>query len=76
MGNANPLAVMGAKKSAADAANSAKEGLNVLTASQTDEQKEKAAKSKDRAAAFEAKKREREERKKKLNAQRAAHKAG
>ena len=80
MGNANPIASAaagaGAKKQVNDVTSSAQEGLKTLTASKTDEQKAKEARQKDRAAAFADKKKEREERKKKLMNQMNAHKKG
>lgn len=80
MGNANPIAGaaagMGAKNSANNALDSAKEGLGALTAAPTDKQKAQAEKAKNRNTAFEQKKKEREERKKKLMAQMNAHKSG
>ena len=74
MGNANPIAAMGAKKKAGDAAKSAQEGFNTLTAGQTEEEKARNDKAKDRNAAYEQKKKDREERKKKLQAQWEANK--
>lgn len=78
MGNANPLAstvgAAGAKRSAGNAVSSAQDGLNTLTAAPTDAQKAQAERAKDRNAAYEQKKKEREERKKKLQSQWAAHK--
>lgn len=74
MGNANPIAAAGAKKSANDAAKSAQDGFNTLTAGKTEEQKAREERARNRNADFEQKKREREERKKKLQSQWAANK--
>ena len=74
MGNANPIAAAGAKNSANNAAKSAQEGLATLTAAPTEKQKAQAGRAKDRNTAYEQKKKEREERKKKLASQWAAHK--
>ena len=75
MGNANnPIATMGAKKKANEAAQSAQDGLKTLTAAKTEEQKAHAERAKNRYAEFEQKKKDRAERKKKLQAQWAANK--
>jgi hypothetical protein len=74
MGNANPLAAAGAKKSANDAAKSAQDGFKSLTSAQTEEQKANPVRAKDRNATYEQKKKEREERKKKLQSQWSANK--
>lgn len=78
MGNAvsNPLAAAAGKKKATDAANQAQEGFNALTAGKTDEQKAQAVRAKDRNASYEQKKKDREERKKKLQNQWATNKKG
>ncbi len=80
MGNANPLAAAaagaGAKSKASNAAESAKEGFATLTAAPTDQQKAQAEKVRERNLVYEQKKKDREERKKKLQSQWAAHKQG
>ena len=75
MGNANPLAVVGAKSSANDATKSVQDGFKSLTAAPTEEQKSNNARAKDRNTTYEQKKKEREERKKKLQSQWAANKS-
>ena len=77
MGNVNnPIAAAGAKKSANDAKKQAQDGLNSLTGAKTEEQQAHGQRAKDRNATFEQKKREREERKKKLQGQWADNKKG
>ena len=79
MGNANPAAAvagMGAKNSANNAAKQAQDGLSSLTGAKTEEQQVQHKRAVDRNAAFEQKKREREERKKKLTSQWADNKKG
>ena len=76
MGNgaSNPLAAMAAKNQASSVADSAKDGLNALTAGKSDVEKERDQRQKDRNAEFDQKKKEREERKKKLSGQWTANK--
>ena len=75
MGSAasTPGAQMAAKHKMNETMNQAKDGLRSVTGAKTDEQKEREQRSVDRNAEYELKKKEREERKKKLAAQRAAH---
>ena len=68
------IAGIGAKKSAKGATENITEGFNTLTAGSTEKQKEQHARAIDRNAAFEQKKKDREERKKKLQSQWEANK--
>ena len=76
MGNgpSNPVSQLVAKNKANEVANQAKEGLNTLTGTKSDAEKERDQRAKDRNAEFEQKKKEREERKKKLSSQWAENK--
>eukprot|EP00751_Fragilariopsis_kerguelensis_P002992 CAMPEP_0170813612 /NCGR_PEP_ID=MMETSP0733-20121128/36997_1 /TAXON_ID=186038 /ORGANISM="Fragilariopsis kerguelensis, Strain L26-C5" /LENGTH=78 /DNA_ID=CAMNT_0011171073 /DNA_START=131 /DNA_END=367 /DNA_ORIENTATION=+ len=78
MGNAmpNPIAAMGAKNAAKGTTDQVKDGFNSLTAGQTEKQIENQTRAKDRAAEFAQKKKDREERKKKLANQWADNKKG
>ena len=68
------FAKFGAKKAAADQTSGVKDGFATLTAGKTDEQKAQQNRAKDRNAAYEQKKKDREERKKKLTNQWADNK--
>lgn len=76
MGNgaSNPVAQMAAKNKAGEIGTQAKEGFNTLTGGKSEAEKERDLRNKDRAAEYELKKKEREERKKKLSSQWAANK--
>ena len=73
-GASNPVGQMMAQNKANEVANQAKEGLNTLTGTKSEAEKERDQRAKDRNAEFEQKKKEREERKKKLSSQWAANK--
>jgi len=73
-GASNPVGQMVAKNKANEVANQAKEGLNTLTGSKSEAEKERDQRAKDRNAEYEQKKKEREERKKKLSSQWAENK--
>jgi hypothetical protein len=66
MGNTNPIAAMAGKNAANETVDQAKDGLSALTGSKTAEQLAHQERAKDRVAEYEQKKKEREERKKKL----------
>lgn len=78
MGNAmpNPIAAMGAKNAAKGTTDQVKDGFTTLTAGKTEEQIQNQNRAKDRNAEFAQKKKDREERKKKLANQWAENKKG
>jgi len=78
MGNGmpNPIASMGAKKAAKGKTDGVKEGFATLTAGKTEEELKNQNRAKDRNAEFAQKKKDREERKKKLANQWADNKKG
>eukprot|EP00529_Nitzschia_sp_RCC80_P040801 CAMPEP_0113471460 /NCGR_PEP_ID=MMETSP0014_2-20120614/16987_1 /TAXON_ID=2857 /ORGANISM="Nitzschia sp." /LENGTH=76 /DNA_ID=CAMNT_0000364091 /DNA_START=266 /DNA_END=496 /DNA_ORIENTATION=- /assembly_acc=CAM_ASM_000159 len=75
MGNTNPIAAMAGKNQAAEKQEQLSDGINTLTgANKTADQLAQEERAKDRVAEYEQKKRDREERKKKLTEQWAANK--
>jgi hypothetical protein len=73
-GASNPMAQMAAKKKMNDTVDQAKDGATAAMGGRTDKQKEQDSRSKDRIAEYEQKKKDREERKKKLAGQWGDHK--
>ena len=70
----NPFAAFAGKNAANDKQKELQDGISTLTAGKTDEQKAHEQRAKDRNATYAAKKKEREERKKKLASQWAENK--
>lgn len=76
MGNgaSNPVAQMAAQNKANEIGAQAKEGFNILTGGKSETEKQRDLRNREQAAEYELKKKEREERKKKLSSQWAANK--